>query len=222
MLKLDQRGFTLLELLIGLSLLGLMLVLLFGGLRLGFRSWDAGEERFESSSQLGVVQSFLRRQLSQIYPLRWKAAAERPVAFLGESHAVRFAGQISSQFGLAGVHLIVLEQERGEEGEELIMRWRRPNREMQDFSAVQEGEKAVLVKHVKEVAFAYYGAENEQTEPVWQEEWKFDQRLPSLIRLRVTRDDDQPWPDIVVAPMVSTEAACVWDEFFKRCVDQPQ
>lgn len=221
MSKPDQRGFTLLELLIGLSLLGLMLVLLFGGLRLGFRSWDAGEERFESSSQLGVAQGFLRRQLSQIYPLRWKAAPERPIAFVGESRAVRFAGQLSSQFGLAGVHLIVLEQGDGEEGPELIMRWRRPSRDMQDFSALQEEDKAVLVKHVKDVAFAYYGAENDQTEPAWRDEWTFDQRLPSLIRLRLTLDGDQPWPDIIVAPMVSTEAACVWDDFFKRCVDQP-
>ena len=40
-----QRGFTLVEVLIAISLLGLMLVILFGGLRLGGRSWDAIEQR---------------------------------------------------------------------------------------------------------------------------------------------------------------------------------
>ena len=42
-------GFTLLELLIAMSLLGFILALLFAGMRLGARSWDAGEARVEKS-----------------------------------------------------------------------------------------------------------------------------------------------------------------------------
>ncbi|NEX17237.1 MAG: general secretion pathway protein GspJ, partial [Halochromatium sp.] len=35
------RGFTLVELLIALSLIGIITLLLFSGLRLGSRSWEA-------------------------------------------------------------------------------------------------------------------------------------------------------------------------------------
>ena len=39
------NGFTLLEVVLALSLLAGMLLLLFAGLRIGLRSWDAGVER---------------------------------------------------------------------------------------------------------------------------------------------------------------------------------
>jgi general secretion pathway protein J len=217
-----QRGFTLLELLIGLTLLGFIMVLLFGGLRLGSRSWDTGEQRLESSSQFVVAQGFLRRQLSQIQPMRWKTVADNPVAFVGEAHALRFSGSLSSQFGLAGIYLIILEEENGEAGTSLVMRWHRPSHDDKDFSVAEEGEKTVLAKNIKDLAFAYFGAESDQKEPVWHDDWQSAERLPSLIRLRLTLESGETWPEMVVAPMVSTESACLWDDFFKRCVDRPQ
>jgi len=43
-----ERGFTLLELVLALSIVALMLTVLFGGLRVSLRAWQRGEERAES------------------------------------------------------------------------------------------------------------------------------------------------------------------------------
>ena len=53
--RLRQGGFTLLELLIAITLLGLILVLLFGGLRLGMRSWDAGQLNVDTMNTVAGV-----------------------------------------------------------------------------------------------------------------------------------------------------------------------
>ena len=45
-----SRGFSLLELLIGLTLLGFILTLLFGGFRLASKSWDSISEISESTT----------------------------------------------------------------------------------------------------------------------------------------------------------------------------
>ncbi len=47
-LPLDERGFTLLELVLALSILAAMLVILFGGLRVGLRAWQRGDARAET------------------------------------------------------------------------------------------------------------------------------------------------------------------------------
>ncbi|MBK6744351.1 MAG: prepilin-type N-terminal cleavage/methylation domain-containing protein [Hydrogenophilales bacterium] len=208
-----QSGFTLLELMIGLALLGMLLLLLFGALRLGSRSWDAGEARLSSASSQTVVAGFLRRRLSRVYPLRFKRAEGQALAFEGEPTALRFAGRIPTRQGIAGLHLLALELE----SDELILRWSLPGAEVVDFSGLDGTEKTVVLRGVKDVAWSYFGAMEAEADPVWQDVWHSDKNLPVMIRLTLTPTEGKPWPEIVVAPMLPSTANCVWDDFYKRC-----
>ena len=60
-----QKGLTLIELMVVLLLLSLITLGLFGGLRLGARAWEAGQEVSEALDDVVLVQGFLRRQLAQ-------------------------------------------------------------------------------------------------------------------------------------------------------------
>ena len=71
-----QRGFTLLELLISLTLLGLILVLLFGGLRLSVRSWDSVQRQVDNLNSVRSVESFCAAKWSAYNPT---AGRLRPV-----------------------------------------------------------------------------------------------------------------------------------------------
>ncbi|MEE9250386.1 MAG: prepilin-type N-terminal cleavage/methylation domain-containing protein, partial [Alphaproteobacteria bacterium] len=64
-----ERGFTLLEVLIAMTLLGLIMMLLFGGLRLGTRAWETNSDRVEEISQIEISHQIIRRMLAQAYPL---------------------------------------------------------------------------------------------------------------------------------------------------------
>ena len=59
------QGFTLLELLVAITLLGLLMAALLGGLRLGARVWETGEDRLDASARIQVVQDFLRQRLAE-------------------------------------------------------------------------------------------------------------------------------------------------------------
>ena len=74
-------GFTLLETLVGLTLLGIMLILIYSTLSIGLRAWDTGEKRVTEASHQRVVQSFLRRELGQLFPVRWRGIPESKIAF---------------------------------------------------------------------------------------------------------------------------------------------
>lgn len=71
------RGFTLLELLIGMTLLGFMLALLFGGFRLAANSWDAVTARTERTTDEQLGRAFLRRLLTMAAVRRSSQAGGR-------------------------------------------------------------------------------------------------------------------------------------------------
>lgn len=214
-------GFTLLELLIAMALLGFILALLFGGMRLGARSWDAGELRAENTTHLALLQGFLRRTLSQTVPYRWKKKPDADMAFIGEPDRVKLVAPIAVRLGPGGLYLLSLELARDNDGSQLVMKRIIPDSESADFTALDDAEKVVLAEHVEALDFAYYGAETREAEPQWQDRWEnrdTPQRLPYLIRMRVKFSDGRVWPDLVVAPLIGPNTGCVWDSSTSRCV----
>ena len=100
-----DTGFTLLELLIGLTLLALMMVMMYSALNLGIRAWDTGDARAGEAADQRIVQSFLRREFSQTFAIRWRGVAESRIVFEGSREKVRFVSALSLEAGLRDVGL---------------------------------------------------------------------------------------------------------------------
>lgn len=214
-------GFTLLEMLIAMTLLGFILALLFGALRLGSRSWDAGELRASNNTHLALLQGFLRRELSQTTPYFWKKKTDASMAFAGEPSRLRMVAPLVAHLGHGGLYLLSFELAESNTGRQLIMRRVIPTAGSTDFSALDQAEKLVLAEQVESLSFAYYGAPDTNTDPAWLERWEnvgTPQRLPYLIRLRVTFSNGRRWPDLVVAPLIGLTTGCAWDSAANRCV----
>jgi general secretion pathway protein J len=216
-----QRGFTLLEMIIGITLLGFILVLLYGGLRLSIRSWDSGNQRVESTTRQTIVSDFLRRLLTQTYPLQWKQDdGKKTLAFAGEADNLSFAGPIPARLGTGGIYLLELKGVKDIEDSELHLQWRLPDPKVNKFDfpgGPDDTDQAHLAKGLEKIEFAYFGAENKDDDPAWHDEWHSDTLLPQLIRLRLTGKAGEVWPEIVVTPKVSG-AECRWDPVYKRCM----
>lgn len=200
-----SQGFTLLELLIGMTLVGFILSLLFAGLNLGTRSWEAGEQRMATSSRQAVVVDFIRRAIEQTYPLRWRVGEEDRLAFAGEAESLRFVGTVAMHDGASGNHLIALDLVDGETGRDLVMRWQLPDPGAPGFEPIEQAEPKVLIKAVKEMALAFFGAQSETEDPAWHDQWLDQKTPPELIRLQLTMENGETWPDIVAAPRARTE-----------------
>lgn len=200
-----SQGFTLLELLIGMTLVGFILSLLFAGLNLGTRSWEAGEQRMVTSSRQAVVVDFIRRGIEQTYPLRWRVGEEDRLAFAGEAESLRFVGTVAMHDGASGNHLIALDLVDGETGRDLVMRWQLPDPGAPGFEPIEQAEPKVLIKAVKEMALAYFGAQSETEDPAWHDQWLDQKTPPELIRLQLTMENGETWPDIVAAPRARTQ-----------------
>lgn len=204
-----QRGFTLLELLISLTLLGLILVLLFGGLRLSVRSWDAVQKQVDNLNSVRSVESFLRREMERIHPYRWKATPAQRFAFVGERHKLNFVAPLPSRIGTGGLYAIALELEQTGSGRRLTWKHVPLDPGMQDFSGLESLKEMQLagteLNTVDDIWFTYYGRETDTAAPRWVERWDSLVTMPQLIRIQVRFADGSEWPEFVVAPMLTSE-----------------
>ena len=101
MTRRDQRGFTLLELVLALSIVAAMLAIVFGGLRVGIRAWQRGEERTESQQHSRSLNALLAQALGGTTPYLAAAAAgvQPDVLFQGEPDKLSFV-TVSAPFPL--------------------------------------------------------------------------------------------------------------------------
>ncbi|MEM7024310.1 MAG: prepilin-type N-terminal cleavage/methylation domain-containing protein, partial [Pseudomonadota bacterium] len=194
-----ESGFTLLELLVAITLLGVLMAALFGALRLGNKIWDTGEARLDAIARVQVVQDFLRRQLAQTVPL--DEPSEGSSVFLGAKDSVRFVSFLPEHLG-GGVSLLELAlaaPQNGAEHGNLVIRI---NPIDLDTEAVSEAdaEERVLIEQVEALELAYFGAARPNAEPIWWQEWEAQQTLPRLIRMKLQfpEGDGRRWPELIV------------------------
>ena len=91
----DERGFTLLELVIALAIVGALLVVAFGGLRVAVAAWTQGEDRADAHQHLRGVALVLARALGGTYPYRAPIglAPDPVLLFRGGEQSVDFVTQ---------------------------------------------------------------------------------------------------------------------------------
>src|SRR2546426_11887117 len=87
-----ERGFTLLELIIALAIVGALLAVAFGGLRVALAAWTQGEDRAEAHQHLRGIAVILERALATAHPYRAPlgASPEPTLLFRGTETRVEF------------------------------------------------------------------------------------------------------------------------------------
>jgi general secretion pathway protein J len=203
-----QAGFTLLELLVALTLLGLVLAVIFGELRFTTRAWDAADAKLDRNGELLSVHSFVRQRLQQIHvrpPNVVPDGENSPVIFDGNSRSMEFLGTMPANVSEGGFYEISLSSQIGEDGNELFISWRPFDEDGTRRVADTSDNSRVLLRGVREVRFSYFGQTGDNVTPQWWDIWPSRDAAPSLIRLRVSFEDDDPrsWPELMVAPAVA-------------------
>lgn len=209
-----MAGFTLMELLVALILLGLLSAMALGGVRLGARTWETVTDKAGENSQRQVVRSFLARELAQAAPVGAAEAGRQSLVYEGNGDSLVFVAPLAPHFGLGGMQrmeLAVVDDENGE-NRRLILK-RRPfygGATGDSLPAQEEDEIHLLLDGVAEADFAYRASLQDDGDG-WLNDWRDSGRLPALVRLRVTFADARrsTWPDLLVRNRITTLPGCM-------------
>lgn len=196
----SERGFTLVELLVALVLLGLLSALLYAGLSHGARSWTSVERRSDGSAAVASAQAFLRERLASIpRPAPENRQAEQ---FQGGGSGFSFTAPWTSHPPVATIYRteVVAIAEAGEQV--LRLRWR-PEEATQGLGRLERARLAGsrdLVPGLRDLEFRYYGDPAGGAEEAWHDGWNSPAGPPKLVLISArSLDPALTWPRFVVA-----------------------
>jgi len=205
-----QPGFTLIEVLIAMTLIGLIVTLLFNGLRLAGRAGESVATEADRVHTVLAVQRALRARLEQARPYRLRdVAGEVTLAFYGAPDRLRFIAPLPSRLGPGGLYWIELHaaHESAAESAPLMLEYWPFDPGLKPAGAGSPHRQKVLLADVEFVRFRYLG-DDSATDGQWLRNWQDRRTLPTAIRLEVAVANDRHiWPELVVNPRLAVAAA---------------
>jgi len=191
-----QSGFTLLEILVALAVLGFLVLGLAQGVRTGLTLWAAQTRRVSETAELDAVARVLRTLLSEI-PAPPSAGATSPTEIKGLPDSLEFVGDLPTGLGDTRRANIAIELRRGR----LVLSWT-PRRHEISSAPPAPPIETELLGGVDRLELAYWGAPETGQPTGWQAHWDGPE-FPALIRLRLAfaKGDRRRWPDLLASPL---------------------
>lgn len=219
--ELRHRGFTLLELIVALVLLGILSGVLFGSVRLAGRSTDAGTAKATDSATMRLVQQFLRANLEAQHPLRMRKMVDWPLVFAGTSDELRYAAPLPTRVAGGGIWLFRLVVRSDDARSPLVLERMIPDLSAAALPEFANADRSVLAENIASLRIGYFGRDADaavNVAPTWRDRWSDPQRLPLMIRIDVAPKSGPPWPTLYVSPREAPEAGCrAWDIAREHC-----
>jgi general secretion pathway protein J len=185
----QQKAFTLIETLVALTLMSLLIVVLFGGFRVGVRSWQISEDYIASTEEPRQLSALLYRHLGQIVRVKLGGISfSSLMAFESEAERIRYVAPLAMS---AGEKYYLFEMINNYEGRGGI--WARFAPFVQGWSDDEIFSDAQFMQISKEwsVRFSYFYNQE------WLDEMP-DGQLPKLVSVQLAAADKQ-WPSMVFA-----------------------
>lgn len=175
-------GFTLLEVLIAMALIGMILGFLSAITAYWLPNWDRGVARLQRNEQLALALERVAADLgaAEFIP---SAVDKKRVLFFGSPDAIILVRTVRAPHAPPGLEFVRLTETPFQDGPALV-RMRAPfapfigdpdSKVQPDFT-----DPVVLLRAPYRLSFAYAGPDD-----VWEERWVEAQRLPRRIRITV-------------------------------------
>jgi general secretion pathway protein J len=194
-------GFSLLEMLVVLIVLGFLMLGLNQGVRTGLGFWTVQSRQIGSMAELDTTARILRMLLTGL-PIMPAAAinpgaASMALSFAGSADHLTFVGDLPTGLGTTRRADITIELQGGR----LVLVWSPHRHEL--TSTKPASNDTELLRGVARLDLAYWGTTAPDAPAGWLAQWD-GPAIPELVRIRVTfaKGDSRHWPDMIVAPQL--------------------
>jgi general secretion pathway protein J len=210
-------GFTVVELLVVLTLLAFIMTLVFSGLSLGTKVWESSNVAAEKTYRMQSLQRALGDMIYLAFPLQEQRDADAKPLFEGTRDRVFFAASLPPYPNFGGLHLVTLQIVK-DRGETRLHLTRLPYAPGSARTSDDPEFTEVIFSGTEQLAFSYRSSIEGSTDN-WESDWHEDTFLPNLVRIefldRETRANS--WPDLVFPIAINAEAACITHDISGLC-----
>ena len=188
-----NNGFSLVELIIAITILSFVAVIIGNAFRLGIQAWERGEREIERTQRLRSLSSLMSQQLKSFYPYRIKMEDkdEETVMFEGEPDSFTFVTTLtdSSFGGVKWVKYIF------RDGDLLYKEGLLPDKKFEEKVKDKDNEE-IIDTNVENCEFSYLSTDDDE----WKEKWDIgEEEMPGAIRVNISGFD----PFVIKIPVSS-------------------
>lgn len=179
-----ETGFTLVEMLIAIVILGLLMTSAFGALRLGGKSWEQGIRYADNTEALRSTSDFMRRQFAQLQALSWHDGERTVIAFSGTTSSVRFVSPAPAALHSAGLLLMTLSVNSGNEATTVSIGTRIIDPGSESWFSAAPTRQTTVLTGLESATLEYFGKIDDQSRSAWRSDWPNDAiYYPNAVRL---------------------------------------
>ncbi|CAG1023405.1 hypothetical protein DOJK_02300 [Patescibacteria group bacterium] len=183
----QNQGFTLLEVIISLTLLSLIMGLLFASISIGANSWQKGETKLAEINQIATAYHSLQTYLTTALPLtneRLKQTGEinPPLAFQGNQHTIQFVSNTRM-----GLQLFKLKKQQDKIKINVRPFFFTPKNSNTD--------NIVLLQGVSDLNIQYFGTTDALKPASWHKEWLKQTKQPIALKISIQLTNGKQLPD---------------------------
>jgi general secretion pathway protein J len=175
----SMSGFTLLELTVSIALLGIIILIVAGTLRLGYRSVEGGEKRIESLERIRSSLNIIDSQIQSFTPLSYEDEGEKKYYFKGERGMMQFSTNNSIWGGEKGYVVATYTVTTADNGKQVLSA-------SENIVGMGSGRETKLFTNFDTISFLYFFKDPTEEEGTWVDQWTEEDSLPEKIALRLT------------------------------------
>ena len=179
-----QQGFTLLELMISIVLMGMVVLITAGAMRLGFRSAESGQRKIESIERFRTSLNIVESQMQSAFVIK-KSGTEADLEFAqlkGDHNSLEFRSLYSLWGGTRGPVFVIYNVKEGNKGGKSLYVTENP------IIIPEATREVLLIEDAKDIFFEYYKKGPTDEKGSWAEDWTDKDNIPNKIKLTINKD----------------------------------
>jgi prepilin-type N-terminal cleavage/methylation domain-containing protein len=175
--EVSDGGFTLLELLISITLLVVIVAITMGAMRIGSRSVASGERKMDEQERFRTVLSLMDAQIQSQIPLTYEEDGKKRYYFSGDGKTLRFLTNYSIWGGQRGYVIVNYTVKADNTGKEVL------------YAGEQvpgiEGRRDIRLMEATRISFEYFHKNRVEEHGKWLEMLSGESFIPEKVKVHI-------------------------------------
>jgi len=177
-LRQDSSGFTLLELMISIAILGIIVVIVAGAMKLGIQSVERGERKIDALERMRTSLNIVEAQIQCMTSLTYDDNGEKKRYFKASRDSLQFSTNYSIWGGQRGYTIVSYDIGTDNNGKQSM-------KATETVVGMSNSRETSLMGSLDKIYFEYFSKGPTDEKGSWVDDWTDDVNIPEKVKLHL-------------------------------------